>query len=311
MIAGLFGLLIFGATPLQIDVSLLPIKSGKLRAQLPWASIDKAPTEPLLKPWSGHWWPQVDGQLWKWSDGPLKKFDQLRRWHGREGSSSKAESKRTENSKNESGLKEEWALASVFMKEPKRSVNILIDNELVEFTVGDIKALLAHTFSDSAKKLSKVYENVNPDQALQTIQQILQTKKQIFWMDKQSGSEVWPVPVYASLYEIDEISNQPNSVKIHLSLDFVDTIFSWEDKDSLELRDRSLDFFGILKGRREGKYLIIESAEWVKDPTSGASPTGPDFFWTVQDYEQASKSRKSLNPYIDIDLVDEIAERSY
>ncbi len=313
---------------IEVNMAALPKKSGKLRAVLPWVTPEEDPNktdaEVYQKPWSGHWWPYAEGQLWKWSDSPLKKYDLYRKARGREGSAAKAESKRQESRETWEGYCEEWAKAGVFTREPKHAVRMLIENEIVEFSIGDIKALLLHTFSGIPRNQQEIYgqvfspsrkqwlmDDLYPHQVLAMVMWFHEKKKQVFWMDWNPTEEVWTVPVYASLYEIEGIPDRDDAVKLHLSLDFVDSIHSWEDRDSVELKDRSFDYYATLFGTRVGDKLLVHSGVWLKDPNGDSEVNHPDYFLSVKNYKNYGGERKSSNPYIDIDLVDEIAARSY
>lgn len=300
---------------LVIEMNQLPKKSGRLRARLPGqiekSAFDENGNQFFQKPWSAHWWPYREGQLWKWSDSPLKIYDLYRRSRGRQGSAAKFESQAYETQKNQGGYRDAWAKAAVFMPAPKRPVQMLIDNEVVEFSIADIQALLIHTFSEIPKDLQEIQEQTDAIQFFSLVKQFQEQNKKIFWMDWNPSEEVWMVPVYSSLYILEEIPNRSDAVKLRISVDFMECINDWEDRDSKDSHDRSLDYYAILSGVRDGDKLKIESGTWTKATGGDSTVNHPDSFFTIKNSGEYIKKRKSSNPYIDIDLVDEIAARSY
>jgi hypothetical protein len=308
----------FGHT--VITARELPMRSGVVAAN--------------LKPWSSWWFPKKDDFLFKnyrsTLESPLAKYDLIRRMKyqmmGRTAPKSAADyeyNNYNPNSLSWEGLCDAWALASISKPEPKKPVSYRVGNTIITFTVGDLKALMLKTFEatdDSGLKYygqkfsgdysGWIYPDMFPDQFHRFLEVQLFERKQPFVMDHDPGVEIWNVPVYKANYLIESVPNEPNSVFVRTWLYSAESVRE-NEKDFLGTREAVREYNYVLKGSRNGNGdLVIESGYWVKGPDGVDSRKNhPDYLAIAIDPSRLV--RKSWNPELEIDLVDEILSKSY
>jgi hypothetical protein len=282
------------------------------------------------KPWSSWWYPKKDESLFEGSNSPLAKYDLFRklRYHykGKPTPRSAAEFEKQKYSSQAlawEGLCDAWSLASILKPEPKRPVTMRIGRESITFTVADLKALLLKTYEAVDDEELKYYgqkftgdargwifPDIYPNEFHRFLEVYLFKKKQAFVMDHDPGPEVWNVPVYKANYHMQAIPGDPNAVFVTAwvySAKFVQP----HEKDFVGTRETVRTYHYVLRGSRNpsGK-LVVTSGEWVKGPDHiDSTKDHPDFITTVPN--PLTLTRKSSNPEIEIDLVDEILLNSY
>jgi hypothetical protein len=304
---------------IEIDMSKLKFNSGKLRVQMPWQKRAGDAEAKPQKPWSGHWYPFAEGQLWKWTDSPLRKYDLYRKARGRDGSATDQERTMMQDRESWEGYCEEWAFASVFSPAPTKDVSFNLGGQIVTFTQADIKALLLHTFTGvprdkrllmgqrfSPRDKAWIMDDAYPDQVLGMLKQFHEKEKRVFFMDRDPSEEVWTVPVFASMYIIEAVPNRDDAVAISMIVDYVDSILSFDDREKHHPREGSPTYYAYLFGTRKKNKLIVDSGIW-RDKPDDSELNHPDYFIVMENEEQFFKDRKSSNAMVDVDLVDEIA----
>ena len=129
-------------------------------------------------------------------------------------------------------------------------------------------------------------------------------------MDHDPGVEVWNVPVYKANYTMSSIPNQPDSVFVRAWLFSAESVHPNEKEFvGTKLAIREYDY--VLTGSRsDNGDLTITSGYWVVGPTGVDSRADhPDYFTRIPNLKKLV--RKSWNPEIDVQLIDEILAKSY
>lgn len=305
-----------------IKVRDLPFKS----------SVAAAPK----KPWSSWWYPKIDDFMFRDRDehtlAPLTKYDKVRMGKFKDsGSTEPAPSSAAEfeqklynpSSLAWEGLCDAWALSSILEKEPRKPVTYIIDNEEITFTVADLKALLLKTYEavdDSGLKFygqkfmgderGWIYPDIFPDQFHRLLEVQLFERKRPFIMDHDPGPQVWNVPVYKANFLMENVPQEPDSILVTAWVYYANSIHSYE-KDFIGTKVVLREYQYILKGKRDAiGNLVVTTGQWVKGSIGVDSRKDhPDYVIQLPDSDQLT--RKSLNPEIDIKLVDEILSQSY
>lgn len=289
------------------------------------------------KPWSSWWFPKKETYLFEDHDGPatspLTKYDlyrQLKYATKRRGSrttpSSAAEFERRQySSKTQTweGLCDAWSIASIAKPEPKHPVTFFFESRPITFEIVDLKALLLKTFEavdDSGLKYygekfigdfnGWIFPDLFPEQFHRFIEMVIFRHKETFIMDHDPGVEVWTVPVYKANYLIQTVADNPNAVFVQTWLYSAES--STEDsKGFVGTRELVRQYNYILQGERDANGdLVIQSGYWIKGSDGlDSRKDHPDYFIRVPD--SAHLDRKSWNPEIDIDVIDEILSQSY
>ena len=295
--------------------------------QLPFRS-DVA--EAFHKPWSSWWYPKKEDFLFKDLNSPLNKYDLFRRARyrnlGRQIPKSAAEFERESynpRSLSWEGLCDAWSLAAISMPEPRRPITIQIGNEKIYFSVADLKALLLKTFEavdDNDLKYygqkfnggpeGWIFPDIFPNEFHRFLEVFLFERKQSFVMDHDPGPEIWNVPVYKTNYQISAIPSDPFAV-------FVDAwVYSAEvvgphNKDAVGTREAIRTYHYILRGQKNANGdLVVRSGDWaVGADRIDSRKNHPDFITTIKN--PVTMIRKSFNPEIETQLVDEILLKSY
>ncbi|GIL18618.1 MAG: hypothetical protein BroJett040_23690 [Oligoflexia bacterium] len=286
-------------------------------------------------PWSSWWYPKRED--WMFEDASaggksvLSKYDLIRQIKyqknprgPRPGSAAEYERAHyNPQALSWEGLCDAWSIASIAHPEPKRPVTYVIDGKSFSFNIGELKALLLKTYEavdDShfkfyGQKFSGdnhgwIYPDIFPDQFHRFVEVILFQQRRPFIMDHDAGIQIWNTPVYKANYVIDRVPNDPNAI-------FVRTwIYTAEPTRTNDVNYhgtyeivREYDY--VLQGKRNSQgQLVIESGYWVKGPDGVDSRRShPDYLIWVPPTSQIV--RKSWNPEIDINLVDEILSKSY
>ncbi len=281
------------------------------------------------KPWSSWWYPKKDNDLFVGEDSTFAKYDILRAKYHQAVGRPQAGSARTyeQNLYNPralawEGLCDAWALAAVVKPEPKKPVALKIGSTKMSFSVADLKALLLKTFEavdDSNLKYygqkftgaanGWIYPDVFPEQFHRFVEVQLFEKKQPFVMDHDPGLEVWNVPVFKANYLVEKVPNEPNAVFIRMWLYTAEPTLASE-KDFVGTREAVREYNYVLQGERNASGdLTVTSGYWVKGPGGDSRKNHPDYFIAIPKPREIV--RKSWNPEIDVNIIDEILEKSY
>ncbi|MBF0366199.1 MAG: hypothetical protein HQK50_11550, partial [Oligoflexia bacterium] len=112
-------------------------------------------------PWSSYWFPTKDPILFMGENSPLKKYDRfVEHVTGINPYASKFEEEQLfdPEAASWSGLCTAWALVSIMEKEPPASVQFkLSDNDVLDFSSGDLKALLMQTYTKVEQARDEIY----------------------------------------------------------------------------------------------------------------------------------------------------------
>jgi hypothetical protein len=282
------------------------------------------------KPWSSWWYPKKDDFLFKGSNSPLAKYDLFRklRYHalGKPLPRSAAQfEQETYNPRSLSweGLCDAWSLAAISKPEPKKPVTIQIGHEKITFSVADLKALLLKTYEAIDESDLKYYgqkftgsaegwifPDIFPDQFHRFLEVYLFERKQAFVMDHDPGVEIWNVPVYKANYVMNPVPNDSNAVFVTAWVYSAEAALSTV-KDFVGTREAVRTYHYILRGTKNSNGdLVVRSGKWAKGPDGiDSTKNHPDFITTIQN--PLTIVRKSSNPEIEVDLVDEILQNSY
>ena len=289
-------------------------------------------------PWSSWWYPKKENFLYHDANGdfssPLTKYDELRRERSQSSDSdddsaephSAAEFEAKNANPNDlswEGLCDAWALASIASPESKHPVVMNENGVRIRFEISDLKALLLKTYEavdDSQLKYygqkftgdanGWIFPDIFPDQFHRFLEIQLFQNKQAFVMDHDPGVEVWNVPVYKANYTMSSIPNQPDSVFVRAWLFSAESVHPNEKEFvGTKLAIREYDY--VLTGSRsDNGDLTITSGYWVVGPTGVDSRADhPDYFTRIPNLKKLV--RKSWNPEIDVQLIDEILAKSY
>jgi hypothetical protein len=291
------------------------------------------------KPWSSWYFPKKEDFMFRGSTSPLAKYDLFRRnrYHerGKHGPPSAAEyDKNSFNARALSweGLCDAWSLAAISRPEPKRPVTLRVGRDTVTFSVADLKALLLRTYEavdDSQLKYygqkftgtakGWIFPDIFPNEFHRFLEVHLFKNKQAFVMDHDPGPEVWNVPVFKANYNLDPVPDNPNAVEVTTWVYSAEVIHPHTEikppmktfMDYVGTREASRTYHYILHGERnEEGNLVVKHGEWIKGKDGiDSTASHPDFITVIPN--PLNIVRKSSNPEIEIDLVDEILQGSY
>jgi hypothetical protein len=306
----------------ELGVTVISMASLPFKSELAVASV---------VPWSSWWFPQKEKNLFDDSEAggmsTLTKYDLVRR--SRKPSAGSAADYERQNFKpnalNWEGLCDAWSIASLSKPEPKHAVMIRLaaSHKLITFDIVDLKALMLKTYEAVDDNNFKyygqkftgnsngwVFPDIFPDQFHRFLEVQLFARRQAFVMDHDPGVEVWNVPVYKANYTMEAIPNQPNAVLVKAWVFSAEQV-PQDEKSFVGTKEASRQYNYILTGVRDANNnLIVKAGYWVKSPDGIDSRSDhPDYITTIND--PAKTVRKSWNPEIDIDLIDEILAQSY
>jgi hypothetical protein len=281
------------------------------------------------KPWSSWWFPKKDEVLFKGSSSALSKYDQFRklryRLKGKPTPRSAAEFESNAHNPHSlawEGLCDAWSMAAILKPEPKRPVTMRIGRDAITFSVADLKALLLKTYENvddadlkyygqkfTGDARGWIFADIFPNEFHRFLEVQLFQRKQAFIMDHDPGVEVWNVPVYKANYLIDAIPSDPNAVAVTAWV-FSAEFFPFVDRESVGTREAIRTYHYVLRGNRNiDGNLVVSSGDWIKGSDGiDSTRSHPDFITAVAN---PLLVRKSYNPEIEIDLVDEILLASY
>lgn len=289
-----------------------------------------------VKPWSAWWYPKREDFMFNdRADNtlaPLTKYDLLRTQIFNDGNTgdgtppkSAAEFEReifdTEALAWE-GLCDAWALASLTEREPKKPVTYFINGEEVTFTVADLKGLLLKTYEaiDGASlkyfgqrftgdERAWIYPDIFPDQFHRFVEVQLFEREKPFIMDHDAGPQVWNVPVYKANFLMENVPNEPNSISVKLWLYYASSTRAHE-KNFVGTKEVVRQYQYVLTGTRNvSGDLVIDGGHWIKGDGGDSRKDHPDY--VIQLPNSGVLPRKSLNPELDLKLIDEILAKSY
>ena len=129
-------------------------------------------------------------------------------------------------------------------------------------------------------------------------------------MDHDPGIEIWSVPVYKANYVINAIPGDPNSVFVQAWLYSAESV-QGSEMDFVGTREAVREYNYVLTGSRNANGdLAVESGYWVKGPDGiDSRQEHPDYFVRVAD--SGKLTRRSWNPEIEVELVEQILAQSY
>jgi hypothetical protein len=295
--------------PSVISLARLPIESGDARA-------DGAA-------WSSWWYPKVDRDLFENGAGTsvLEKYDAVRAaLTGRPSRAAAAERNAYDPARPRwEGLCDAWAIAATIFPEPRvPRVVKLPDGSTVNFSVGDLKALLLLSV-DSVPATSLrtygqrftgnadgwIFPDIFPQELLRYVEKQLFERHRMFVMDHDPGVEVWSEPVYRASYRLAAIPGRADALAGKLWLYSATSYTDAGQRDRVGTKELAREYDYVLYGRPDGAgNLVIESGEWVKGDLVDSRRDHPDFVYHVAD--PASLERVSHNPEIEPRIVDKI-----
>ncbi len=278
-----------------------------------------------VKPWSSWWFPKKENTLFASGDAStLGKFDEFRRWAYNEknitypGDSLEYEKKSyNPNSLTWEGLCDAWSLAAISVAEPKKQVTIKTGwNSSIDFNSSDLKALLLKTYEAVPDQQVKIhgerftgdndgwiFPDIFPDQFHRFIEIKLFEQKQAFVMDHDPGPQVWNVPVFKANYLVEAVADNPDAVFIRMWVYSAEPALA-TNRDIMGTRESMREYQYVLQGKRnENGDLVINSGYWIKGATGiDSRKDHPDYLLDIRDPKLLT--RKSWNPYIEVELVD-------
>lgn len=289
-----------------------------------------------VKPWSSWWFPKKETLLFDSGPGRFSsafdKYDLIQKSRSKNpnrtkyrGSAAAFERKSYKaDSLSWEGLCDAWSIAAVTMPEPKKPVQFKTsDGFEVKFSISELKGLLLKTYEAIDEKGLKYFgqkftgdldgwiqPDMYPEQFHRMIEKSLFEDKQAFVMDHDAGIQVWNVPVYKANYVMEAIADQPNSILVRMWV-YSAAPSNANEKDFIGTKQIVREYNYVLSGNRNGaNELVVESGYWVKTPGGVDSRRDhPDYVVWIPPGEKIG--RKSWNPELDIELVDEILAKSY
>jgi len=194
-------------------------------------------------PWSGHWWPFVNGELVRgyyprWEPSPLAKYDYVTSgsYNGKAMAYGREHYYDTETV-SWAGMCMAWAAAAILEPEP---VHKGIYGG-VPFCVGDKKGLLTAAYDGPGR----VYQTVNTPLGLhQVLEDVIRAQGMPLIIDTGSGEEIWNFPVYRyeSTYTVTG-NIRHYTVKIYMADDDVHP-----DYVGTKVRDRRYYYYFEMNG---------------------------------------------------------------
>ena len=261
--------------------------------------------ESEIKPWSSHWYPSRDKELFYNPEGlsPLEKYDEYTEKSDDLDKTNatlyEKEKLYNESSAEWAGLCHAWAVASVLHKEPMRAST----REKIKFSVGDKKALIIKSYEGVTGleiygdrydgDVDDNYKDIYPDQFHKFVMEVLGKNKKPFLMDYDSSYPVWTVPVYKVKFDIEKISNTELNVSA-----WVTFASQFVDKEYVGTRRVVKSYYYTLSGRFTGDTFVVEDGEWIK----GSKLDHPDY---VIDFPK-NAVRKTFNEELNSDIIDKI-----
>lgn len=263
-------------------------------------------------PWSSWWFPMWDDFLYAEKNGipsPLEKYDTYAHLYFNRTTTAAAHERTVAQSSSSepwAGLCYAWALASILEPEP----NTPLSYGSLRFEVGDLKALLLKTY-EAAKDVRIVgdrndnqWDDLYADVAPQYFHQVLQVelfqKKRPFIIDRDAGHEVWNMPVYKATTQITRDQSSRDVVHVRTVI-FVATP-DVEEYDFVGTDATTREYTYDLQGKWRGNQFTVQGGSW----TGNSRADHPDFLILRPD----TLERASLNPQIDIEIVDAIRGQS-
>lgn len=264
-------------------------------------------------PWSSYWFPTKDPLLFKGDNSPLRKYDRFVEFlTGKNPEAAKyAEEKLYDpEAVSWSGLCNTWSLVSILEPEPPSLVKFKIGpEEVLEFTSGDLKALLIQTYTKVEEDkedifgqrfdgvYDSVYADIYPSQFHRLLQVQLFDRKLPLIIDIDPGIEVWNQPIWYA--KISITSDQPNATVVHVTTD----VYLSGNKVAYDFRGvktewrrYTYDLSGI---RAANGKLLVENGVW----TGHSITEHPDY---VRIRPTKPIIRASFNEKIDPKIVDMI-----
>jgi len=283
-----------------------------------------------IQPWSSWWFPKRESFLFEGPESTLAKYDTIRqRRYGNVGSAAEFE-RRTYNPRAVAweGLCNAWALASVMHREPRRSLVVPDDpnrwtRDDIAFSIGDLKALLLKTYEgvdDSQLRIygqrfmgdanAWIHPDLFPDQLHRFVEVQLFERHMPFIIDHDPGVEVWNVPVYKANYSMEKVPGNPNAIIVRLWL-FTAAPTLEHERDFVGTKELVREYNYVLEGTRNSAGdLLVRAGYWIKGPTGiDSRKDHPDYIIHVPD--ASIVQRRSLNPEIDANFLDEILQYSF
>jgi hypothetical protein len=286
-----------------------------------------------MKPWSSWWYPKKEDLLFSSSSpqtSTLSKYDKLRNFiakKNRKQSPPSAYEYEKKNFDSQSfpweGLCDAWSLAAISHPEPTRGAAFLVDGEMLEFSVGDLKALLLKTYESasdqnlkyygqkfSGNKKSWIYPDLFPEQFHRILEVELFQNQRPFIMDHDPGIQIWNVPVYKANYQMTAHPNRPNEVLVTAWVYSAEPLLSSLNRSEIGTKEAVREYNYVLTGFRNATGdLVINSGYWTKGASGTDSRSDhPDYI--IQILDPTSIGRKSPNPEIDTALVDQLLEKA-
>lgn len=283
------------------------------------------------KPWSSHWFPRVDKDIFDDGRGssPLEKYDLVRSTLT-SAISSAADFERARyraDAPKWEGLCDAWAIASLLFPEPAKSRTLRLDggyhnfsNRRVTFSIGDQKALLLKSVEAIATTSLKIYgqkfmgdfegwiyPDLFPQELHRFVEKQLFEKKEPFIMDHDPGVEVWNEPVFKGNYSLRAVPGRDDAVFVRLWL-YSASPLRKEDKERKGTKEVGREYNYILYGKLDGQgNLVVDSGVWQKGDLVDSRRDHPDYVFIIPDPSKVKP--ESYNDQIDVSVINQILGR--
>jgi hypothetical protein len=263
-------------------------------------------------PWSGSWLPIKSTYLFQSDNGlaPLQKYDLYnQKAHGAKTTAADFEKNDPylydPNALGWEGRCDAWATASILEPEPTRGVSL----NGVDFTVGDLKALLIKTYetTHSLKQFGSNFtpgsdfNEMYPDQFHRAVQHEIFENHRLMVFDNDPTEQVWNTPLYRTMFEIEDDAQDETVMHV--------TAYVWgvsafiPDMDYVgTLTVKYIYTYDLYGNRQADGSMAVAYGNWTGD----SKIQHPNFVSVVS----GESDHSSNNTQISTDIVNEIIAKS-
>jgi hypothetical protein len=223
-------------------------------------------------PWSGYWWPHVDGGIIE----PLKKYDKLTgkkaaAWEGQTYPAGPGVP-------DWAGYCHAWSSSSIMEREPKQPVKPAAQGDALELSVGDQKGLLCACHShDECNSYGQRNdgqpdadpEDLRPDELWRLLKLYVKQQGVPLVLDIDPGPAVWNYPIYAYRAEYSP-NGEPGQYLVRMTIWLADDAVP-PDYVGTKVRKQDYQF----TCQMQGGSVVMGSAKWI----GPSKEDHPDFAW--------------------------------